>query len=84
MHKHLLIFLLSILATKIALAQDNPAITAWQRNTDAATGYQNIVTNIKSVHYSTNWAYISTNDIPTWIPNNVGVYPLTDWWPNNP
>jgi hypothetical protein len=65
-------------------AQTNPAITSWIRNTTANTGYKNITTNVQSVHYSANWAYVSTNDIPSWIPENVGDYPLIDWWPNNP
>ncbi len=79
-----LFILCGMLLPLCAFTQTDPVITSWWRNTDAAKGYGDIVTNVKSVHYSGNWVYISTNDIPTWIPTDIGPYPLTDWWPNNP
>lgn len=77
-------WVLLLVCAQILFAQTDPVITAWQRNTTATTGYGNIITNVKSVHYSNNWVYVNTNDIPAWLPTNVGPYPLIDWWPNNP
>lgn len=61
-----------------ATAQTNPAITGWLRNTTGITGSHYVSgnptpiadsdsANVKTVLYSTNWAYIRTNGVPSYI-----------------
>jgi hypothetical protein len=57
-------------------AQTNPAITSWLQNTTKLGSYyttgnstatsNNIVANVQSVKYSTNYVYVATNGIPTY------------------
>jgi len=63
--------------TFLVSGQSNPAITAWIINSNGQTGFGNIPTNVQQVQYSTNNVYVSTYNIPDWIP--VGYD-----WPNNP
>ncbi|HRO43880.1 MAG TPA: YHYH protein [Flavipsychrobacter sp.] len=61
-----------------ALSQVNPAITSWLQNTTNIMGRHyvsgnstpisdNVLANVQTVQYSTNWAYINTNGIPAYI-----------------
>ncbi|MEY5133845.1 MAG: hypothetical protein RLZZ198_1849 [Bacteroidota bacterium] len=70
----LFIFLLAFGAT----AQLNPAITNWLINTDGTTGrhyvqgnstpiVDAVLANVQQVQYSTNWVYVSTTGVPSYI-----------------
>jgi len=70
----LFLFLLAFGAT----AQLNPAITNWLINTDGTTGRHYIqgnstpivdavLANVQQVQYSTNWVYVSTTGVPSYI-----------------
>jgi len=75
------IFLLLSLLVVIAIeaqAQTNPAITNWLINTTGLTGrhYVNgnptpitdaVAANVQSVQYSTNWVYVTTTGVPSYI-----------------
>jgi hypothetical protein len=75
--KKLLLQLLCISAFTIpSYAQLSPVITSWQQNTSSA-GFAGALTNVQEVNYSSTFAYVKTQDIPSWIPI------LYDW-PNNP
>lgn len=61
-----------------SLAQTNPAITKWIKNTTGITGRHYVTgnstpitdaaaANVQTVQYSTNWVYVSTNGIPAYI-----------------
>jgi hypothetical protein len=45
-------------------AQVGPEITSWIRNTNNATGYNNIPSNCQTIQYSTNNVYVSCTCIP--------------------
>lgn len=66
-----------LLSGFLANAQTNPAITAWLQNT-TVTGRHYVsgnstpivdaaLANTQSIKYSTNWVYVSTNGIPTYV-----------------
>lgn len=69
-----LITLLALISN--ANAQTNPAITSWLQNTTKLGSYyttgnstaisNNIVANVQSVKYSTNYVYVATNGIPSY------------------
>ena len=70
----LFLFLLAFGAT----AQLNPAITNWLINTDGTTGrhyvqgnstpiVDAVLANVQQVQYSTNWVYVSTTGVPSYI-----------------
>jgi len=76
MRKLTLLFLLS--SCSVLVAQTNPAITAWLRNTTGITGrhyvsgnstpiVDAVLANVQTVQYSTNWVYVTTNGIPAYI-----------------
>jgi hypothetical protein len=59
-------------------AQTNPAILSWLQNTTNVMGrhyvsgnstaiQDAVLANIQTVQYSTNWVYINTNGIPTYV-----------------
>ena len=59
-------------------AQLNPAITNWLINTDGTTGRHYVqgnstpivdatLANVQLVQYSTNWAYVTTTGVPSYI-----------------
>ena len=59
-------------------AQTNPAITSWLINTTGLMGrhyvqgnstpiQDNILANVQSVQYSTDWSYIAATGIPAYI-----------------
>ena len=59
-------------------AQTNPAITNWLINTDGTTGrhyvqgnstpiVDAVLANVQQVQYSTNWVYVSTTGVPSYI-----------------
>jgi hypothetical protein len=59
-------------------AQLNPAITNWLINTDGTTGrhyvqgnstpiVDAVLANVQQVQYSTNWVYVSTTGVPSYI-----------------
>ena len=73
-----LTLLLIITANFTLIAQTNPAITGWLRNTTGITGRHYVsgnstpindavAANVQTVQYSTNWAYVTTNGIPAYI-----------------
>lgn len=70
--------LLFFLSTFAAVAQTNPAITSWLINTTGIMGRHyvkgnstpindNVLANVQTVQYSTNFVYISTKGIPSYI-----------------
>ena len=75
------IFLLLSLLVVIAIeaqSQTNPAITNWLINTTGLTGrhYVNgnptpiidaVAANVQSVQYATNWVYVTTTGVPSYI-----------------
>jgi hypothetical protein len=68
---------LLIISAVFAQAQSNPAITSWlQNNTITGRHYVNgnstpivdaVVANCQTVQYSTDWVYINTHGIPTYV-----------------
>lgn len=68
---------LALALSTMATAQTSPAITSWLQNTtimgqhyvqNNSTPIQdNVVANVQTVQYSTNWVYVSTHGIPTYI-----------------
>lgn len=48
----------------VTLAQTGPEITSWIRNTNSATGYNNLPSNVQTVQYSANYVYVSCSCIP--------------------
>ncbi len=65
-------------ATLSAVAQTNPAISAWLINTDGTTGRHYVqgnstpivdatLANVQMVQYSANWAYVTTTGVPSYI-----------------
>ena len=76
MKKVLLVSL--VLSFSGLVAQTNPAITSWLRNTTGITGRHYVsgnytpindtpLANVQTVQYSANWVYVSTNGIPAYI-----------------
>ncbi len=70
--------ILMVVYLQTAFAQTNPAITSWLRNTTNIMGRHyvsgnstpindNVLANVQTVRYSTNWVYINTNGIPSYI-----------------
>ncbi|MGC4039380.1 MAG: YHYH protein [Flavobacterium sp.] len=64
--------------SSFSVAQTNPIITQWLRNTTGITGrhYINgnptpitdaVAANVQTVQYSDNWVYVTTNGIPAYI-----------------
>ncbi len=71
------IFTASLCITALAgNAQTNPAILAWLQNTSAFGSHyiqsnftpiqDNVLVNVQTVQYSTNWVYATTNGIPSY------------------
>lgn len=69
-------------------AQTNPAITSWLRNTSSITGRHYVsgsstvvndatLANVQSVKYSSNYVYVTTNGIPSYVTG-----PFLDGNPN--
>ena len=70
--------LLALLLAGGLQAQTNPAITNWLINTDGTTGrhyvqgnstpiVDAVLANVQQVQYSTNWAYVTTTGVPSYI-----------------
>lgn len=62
----------------ISAAQTNPAVSSWLINTTNLTGrhyvsgnptpiVDAVAANVQTVQYSTNWVYVSTTGIPSYI-----------------
>jgi hypothetical protein len=71
-----------------SIAQTNPAITSWLRNTTGILGRHyvsgnstpitdNVLANVQSVKYSSSWVYVATNGIPSYVTG-----PFLDGNPN--
>lgn len=75
MKRNILLLLLIIASTQLSLAQLPPIITSWIINTDSATGYDGIETNVQIVQYTDSNVYISATCIPGY---DIGP------WKNNP
>lgn len=58
-----------------AHAQLGPEVTSWIINTNGATGYHGIPSNVQKVQYSNDYVYVSSTCIPGY---NIGP------WPGNP
>ncbi|GDX51226.1 hypothetical protein LBMAG27_02730 [Bacteroidota bacterium] len=69
--------LLLIFSSSTSFSQLSPSITSWIINTNGATGFDTIPTNVQLVQYSTTSVYITTDDIASWIAFGFN-------WPNNP
>jgi len=75
--KNTYLFLLPLLAYGVAPAQTNPAITGWlQNNSITARHYVSgnstpindaDLVNVQTVQYSTNWVYINTTGLPSYV-----------------
>jgi hypothetical protein len=76
--KNIFLLLSLFILTIEAQAQTNPAITNWLINTTGLTGrhYVNgnptpitdaVAANVQSVQYSTNWVYVTTTGVPSYI-----------------
>ena len=74
---------------QVIFAQTNPAITSWLQNNTGITGRHYVsgnstpivdatLANVQTVKYSTNWVYVSTNGIPSYVTG-----PFLDGNPNN-
>jgi hypothetical protein len=68
-----LLFTLLLTASLNASSQ-SPEITSWVINTNSATGYNNIPSNVQQVQYSANWVYVTCTCIPgydigPWVGN---------------
>ena len=71
------IVILLLLNAHFAFAQTNPAITKWLQNTtikgrhyvsgNSTPIQDDVLANVQKVQYSTNWAYITTQGIPTYV-----------------
>lgn len=72
------LFLLFIFSSVISIAQTNPVITFWLINTTNIMGRHyvsgnytpindNVLANVQMVRYSTNWVYVNTNGIPSYV-----------------
>ena len=70
--------LLALLLAGGLQAQTNPAISSWLINTDGTTGrhyvqgnstpiVDAVLANVQQVQYSTNWVYVSTTGVPSYI-----------------
>ena len=70
--------LLALLLAGGLQAQTNPAITNWLINTDGTTGrhyvqgnstpiVDAVLANVQQVQHSTNWVYVSTTGVPSYI-----------------
>lgn len=70
--------LLGVLLNAVSvLAQTNPAITSWLQNTtimgrhyvsgNSTPVQDNVPANCQTVQYSSNWVYVSTKGIPTYV-----------------
>lgn len=77
MKKILSVLIIAVIANSL-IAQTNPAITSWLRNTTSITGrhyvsgnatpiVDAVLANVQKVQYSTNWVYVTTNGIPAYI-----------------
>lgn len=68
--------LFAFLLSSAAIAQTNPVILNWLQNTTIMGQYyiqnnftpiqDNVLANVQTVQYSTNWVYVSTHGIPTY------------------
>jgi hypothetical protein len=61
-------------ASLSAFAQPGPEVTSWVINTTNQTGYNNILSNVQQVQYSTNNVYVTCTCIPgysigPWVGN---------------
>lgn len=76
--KKVILGTLSVAACSVAMAQTNPAITEWLRNTTGVTGsHYNSgsstpitdpdLANVESVKYSATNVYVTTDGVPTYI-----------------
>lgn len=73
MKKHL--FLISFLIISLSGLAQGPEVTSWIINTNNATGYNGIPSNVQQVQYSTLNVYVSCTCIPSY---NIGP------WSGNP
>jgi len=77
-----LILLITFTFSQLLLAQIGPNITGWLKNTTNIMGrhyvattasgvatpvQDNVLANVQTVQYSTNWVYITTNGIPAYV-----------------
>ncbi|MEO6046801.1 MAG: YHYH protein [Candidatus Kapaibacterium sp.] len=56
--------LLLVSATLLHAQEPGPEVTSWIQNTNGATGYHGLLTNVQKVQYSTGFVYISCTCIP--------------------
>ncbi len=63
MKKIILLFLSSFFFL-LSSSSQTPEITSWLINTTGATGYNNIPSNVQSVHFTTTDVYVSATCIP--------------------
>jgi hypothetical protein len=64
MKRTIFFLILIITSTQFTFAQLPPIITSWVINTDSATGYDGIETNVQIVQYTDSNVYISATCIP--------------------
>ena len=76
MQPRIILCLLSFFSGLFAYSQLPSVITCWEQNT-TQTGFAGALTNVQAIHYSADFVYVKTEDIPSWIPTGYN-------WPNNP
>jgi hypothetical protein len=57
-------FLLTFSLSYLLTSAQTPEVTSWILNTTGETGYNNIATNVQSVHYTSTDVYVSATCIP--------------------
>ena len=77
MKQNLTLFIL-VLFSQLILAQTNPCITNWLQNTTGIVGRHYVkgnsiaikdatLANVQNVKYSSDWVYITTEGIPSYV-----------------
>jgi len=74
-----ILFLIPLFIGASVYAQ-GPEVTSWKLNTNGATGYANIPSNIQQVQYSVNNVYISATCIPDY---SIGPWNMNPNVPSN-
>lgn len=75
--KKILLFVFALSSALATLGQSNPAILNWLQNTTVTGRHyvqgnstaidDAVLANVQSVQYSSNWVYVSTHGIPTYV-----------------
>ncbi len=75
MKRSLILLCITFFTFAVFAQVTEPVITSWIRNTNGATGYNNLPSNVQVVQYTTTDVYVSSSCIPSY---SIGP------WSNNP